>query len=165
MSHTTEICVYASYVHYFPETDLTTECSPRWASRASPQLVCKLFTTLRLLLWLKKLTNTAYHQQANGRMERTNFTLVAKLRYFAFEQQRYWDSYIQPFMYVHTAQTHRPMGTPPSNIIIPRIAICSDVWSTTLVLQATCTETCNYDTCSVDSFRGLHWCILLSHTG
>lgn len=43
-----------------------------------PQFVSKYFMTLCLFLGFKKLTNTAYHRQTNGQVERYNSMLIAR---------------------------------------------------------------------------------------
>ena len=61
-----------------------------------PQLVGKVFTTIRTMIRLKHDKTLAYHPQTNGQTERYNQTLVHRLRVFFNEHQRDWDTLIQP---------------------------------------------------------------------
>lgn len=61
---------------------------------------------------------TAYRPQSNGRVERLNKTIVARLRHYVVKHQADWDQFMQPLAYVYNGQVYRSTGTTPFNLVL-----------------------------------------------
>lgn len=69
---------------------------------------------------LKHPTTTVYHPHTNGRAEKLNRTLIARLRHYTAEHQRDWDIFMQPLTYAYNRQVSRSIGTTPFGIVLLR---------------------------------------------
>lgn len=65
----------------------------------------------------RKLSTTAYHPLTNGQFLRYKCTLVERFRNYVSEQQKGWDTYVQPLTYAYSAQTRIATETSPFTVI------------------------------------------------
>lgn len=68
----------------------------------------------------KSVSMTEYHYQANGRLERFNKMLAARLRRHINEHQNDWDNYVQPLTYGYNAQVHCTTKTVLFSLMLSR---------------------------------------------
>ena len=80
--------------------------------------------TMQLYAWLgiDKRRTTAYHPQANGRVERFNRTLKEMLAKYANERQDDWDEYIPGLLFAYRTRPHRESGYTPFYVVNGREA-------------------------------------------
>ena len=64
-----------------------------------PQVNAKFFHSTCPVLGITKLFTSAYHPQANGKVEQYNQTIAAMLRNYVGEHQDEWDLYVGPLTY------------------------------------------------------------------
>lgn len=86
-----------------------------------PPFVSKFFTNL-FLLEIKNLTTTAYHMQKNGQAKSYNRNIVTRENLYVSEDQKAWDTYVQPQTYAYNTETYAAMGSTPFNFILSREA-------------------------------------------
>lgn len=86
----------------------------------SPQFVSKFFETICTYLGVKQLTNTAYHSQAIGQVERYNKTIVTRLRHYVAEHQKDREIFDQRLTYVYNTHVHRSTNTTPFSLVLSR---------------------------------------------
>lgn len=84
------------------------------------QLDRPFFTTSGFSLGFNKLRTTAHSQQTNNQFERYNRTIVARLPHYVSKDQKKCGTYVKPFLYACSKQTHRTAETFPLNVKFPR---------------------------------------------
>lgn len=84
------------------------------------QFLCKFFTTLRLLIAVKKLNTAGRLPQTNGQVERYNRIQDAMLRHYKSEHKWDLDTYVPPLTYAYNPKAHYNRRYSPVNIMCPR---------------------------------------------
>lgn len=85
-----------------------------------PQFVAKIFAAPCASMSTKVVTTVGLYPQTNGKVERFNKTLVARLRHYIEEHRRSWDVFIQPLKYGYSAQVQRTAKTSDFSLVLSR---------------------------------------------
>lgn len=72
------------------------------------------FNLMCLYLSIALLTTALNHPKTNGKTERYDKTIAARLRHYVKEHQDDWDAFSQPLTYPEHSQVHRSMNTTSS---------------------------------------------------
>ncbi|KAK0067890.1 Retrovirus-related Pol polyprotein from transposon 297 [Biomphalaria pfeifferi] len=92
----------------FPEEILTDNGS---------QFTGKLMKEVYALFNAKHLRSSVYHSQANGLVERFNYTLVAMLKRLNESKPEEWDTYLTAALFAYREVPHASMGYSPYQVI------------------------------------------------
>lgn len=69
---------------------------PKYNLTRQRTAVCKHVPHVQVyLIWIEKLTTTAYNPRPNRQVERYNRTLISRLRLYAADHEQDWDKYVQ----------------------------------------------------------------------
>lgn len=89
-------------------------------ARNVPKFVRKSSKTLCICVRVKNLTKTAYFPLTNGQAERYSHAIVARLRHYILEEQRNWETHLQPLTYAYSTKTVRATENSLIHIFFPR---------------------------------------------